>query len=250
MTNKLNRVLAIERATRETAKQKLVELDKIIKKPGLMEGFEKTYRAVREDDVRKFPPESKKVEVVAHDLFTELVKTFTQFLDLTAAKDAANCVAKGDITINGVNILSDIPVTTLLTLNSQLTEIRGFVSDAVVLDPAVTWRVDDNNKQLFRAEEVETTKTEKVQEPMVLAPATKEHPAQTQLITRDIVAGYWTTIKYSGAISLSEKKMLLDRIQQMINAVKGAIEQANMVDAPDAHIGSTIFSYLFKGMLD
>lgn len=250
MTNKLNRVLAIERAVRETAKQKLVELDKIIKKPTLTEGFEKTYRPVKDDDVRKFPPESKKVEVIAHDLFIELVKIFTQFLDLTATKDAANCVAKGDISINGVNILSDIPVTTLLTLSNQLTEIRGFVSDAVVLDPAVTWRVDDNNKQLFRAEEFETTKTEKVQEPMVLAPATKEHPAQTQLITRDIVAGYWTTIKYSGAISLSEKKMLLDRIQQMINAVKGAIEQANMVDAPDVHIGSTIFSYLFKDMLD
>jgi hypothetical protein len=34
----------------------------------------------------------------------------------------------------------------------------------------------------------------------VLYDATEHHPAQTQLISEDVIVGWWETVKHSGAI--------------------------------------------------
>ncbi len=246
MTNKLNRVLAVERATRPGVNIRLTELHKITQKSELMGGFEKTYRPAKDDDTRIFPPESKKVEINIKDVFIEVSNMITNLLDLVATKDAANCIARGDIVVDGAILLPGVPSATLLSLDKQLIELREFVYKISELDPSIVW-TQDKNDGLFKAKPFEAIKTEKVQEPVILSQATKEHPAQTQMVTKDIIVGYWTTTKHSGAISSSEKKMILGRIQQLINGVKGALEQANMTDALEQHIGATIFGYIFKG---
>ncbi|MBA3542798.1 MAG: hypothetical protein H0T79_24485, partial [Deltaproteobacteria bacterium] len=67
----------------------------------------------------------------------------------------------------------------------------------------------------------------------------------TQLITEDVVAGQWMTIKYSGAIAIPRKKQLLGRIEKLSNAVKYAREQANASEAPDKKLGKEVFDFLF-----
>jgi hypothetical protein len=84
-----------------------------------------------------------------------------------------------------------------------------------------------------------------VQRPITLYEATKEHPAQTQLITEDVIAGAWITIKYSGAIPAPRKKQLLGRIEKLSNAVKFAREQANAAEATDKKLGKEVFDFLF-----
>lgn len=86
-----------------------------------------------------------------------------------------------------------------------------------------------------------------MQKPIVLYAATPEHPAQTQLITEDVLAGYWSTVKQSGAMPATEKLALLERIDKLLRAVKDAREAANMIDevkVPD--VGAAIFNYLLK----
>ena len=59
------------------------------------------------------------------------------------------------------------------------------------LDPGSDWSVDPGTG-LYKTDNTLTQRTKKVQRPITLYEATKEHPAQTQLITEDvIVAGFY-----------------------------------------------------------
>jgi hypothetical protein len=74
----------------------------------------------------------------------EYVRLLTPALDLTAAKDWANCHAKADVVIGEDVILHDVPVTHLLFLEHQLTEILGFFGALQLTDPAEDWVWDDD----------------------------------------------------------------------------------------------------------
>lgn len=80
----------------------------------------------------------------------------------------------------------------------------------------------------------------------MLFPATEQHPAQTQLITEDVFVGTWSTIKISGAISHNDKQKLLDRVEELIIAVKSAREEANAKSFAGISLkeGSTLLDYL------
>ena len=94
---------------------------------------------------------------------------------------------------------------------------------------------------------MQTQKTKKEQRPIVLYHATEHHPAQTQLITEDVVIGHWTTTKWSGAIPRPRKRALLERIVKLEEAVKFARERANSIDATEAHAGRRILDFIFEG---
>ncbi|MBU1432165.1 hypothetical protein KKF91_16640, partial [Myxococcota bacterium] len=83
------------------------------------------------------------------------------------------------------------------------------------------------------------------QRPVVLYPATAEHPAQTQLISEDVVVGFWHTIKFTGALPLPKKQLILERIERLSKAVKFAREQANGVEVTQKKVGEALLSYLF-----
>ena len=123
-------------------------------------------------------------------------------------------------------------------------DLATFVAKMVELDPGSDWSVDPGTG-LFKTEPTATQRTRKVQRPIVLYDATEHHPAQTQLITEDVIAGQWTTVKYSGAIPAPRKKQLLGRIEKLSNAVKFAREQANAAEAPEQKLAREVFDHLF-----
>jgi hypothetical protein len=53
-----------------------------------------------------------------------------------AAKDWANCHATADVVVADETILEDGPVTYLLSLEHQLTEVLGFMRALQLTDPA------------------------------------------------------------------------------------------------------------------
>jgi hypothetical protein len=91
--------------------------------------------------------------------------------------------------------------------------------------------------------------TAKVQEPLVLYPATEQHPAQTQLITKDVVTGQWDERKFSGAATRADQEALLGRIRKLQEAVKLARETANSAEVDKQRVGSPILDYVFGGIL-
>jgi hypothetical protein len=75
----------------------------------------------------------------------EYARLLTPALDLSAAKDWAKCHATADVVVADETILEDGPVTYLLSLEHQLTEVLGFMRALQLTDPAEDWVWDEND---------------------------------------------------------------------------------------------------------
>ncbi len=241
---KLNQVLAIESNKKKHHHEEISKLHHATQKEALMNGFHRVYFP-KDENGESLPPESQKVQFKYKDAIEQVCDKLGDLIDLTATKDWSNCEAKANVMINGETFLENVPVPHLLFLEKQLDDLRTFVSKMVELDPGETWTWDANADQ-FRSDVVEQTKKEKRKKAVTLYEATKEHPAQTQLIDEEIVVGTWKKTKYSGAIPGPEKKKLLTRIQCLSDAIKFAREQANATQAVERKIGNTVLAFIFK----
>lgn len=241
---KLNQIIAIEKGVKSRVYGDISELHKMNQKPDLFTGFVKTYNR-KNEEYEDFPQEKKKVQLKAAESITRLAEKLTELLDITASKDYANCHAAANVEVNGKTLVENAPTTYILFLEKQINDIRTFIEALPVLDESEDWLKDDNSG-LYKTVATPTHKTKKTQKAIVLYEATKEHPAQTQLITEDITVGYWDTVKHSGAIPAPRKKQILERIEEFSKAVKVAREKANNTEAIKQSVGKEIFDYLFE----
>ncbi len=238
---KLNQVIAIEKSTKAKSQHDVDEVYKLAQKPSLFDGFVKTYlkKDENDDDV---PPQIQNVQASASSMLRQIADRWIPLFDVTATKDFSNCHALADIVgPGGTPIMKDVPVTYLLFLEKQLTDLYTIISKFPTLDPAERWAPDPNTGH-YITEPTLTTRTKKVQRGLVLHGPTKEHPAQTQLITEDVSVGKWQHTKFSGALPEPEKQRLLRRIEELQIAVKTAREEANMTQADEMAVGKAIFN--------
>lgn len=242
---KLNAVLAIEKGRRTELHTLITALHKATQQASLMTGHHKKFTPRREDG-EAFPDDSQIVQLTYESAIKDISTALQSLLDTVAIKDWSNCEARADVMLEGRVFLSKVPVTFLLFLEKELHDLRTFVEKMVELDPAERWSYDAGTG-LHQSEPVQTQKTKKEQRPIVLYQATEHHPAQTQLITEDVVVGHWTTIKRSGAIPRPRKKALLERIIRLEEAVKFARERANSIDAVEVNVGARLLDYIFAG---
>lgn len=240
---KLNQIIAIEKGIKSQTYAHLTDINKLVQKPDLFNGFAKNYQP-NDVDGDTLPPEKKRVQFTATETLRGAAHFMSEIISVTARKDWTNCVAKGDVKVDGVTIFAGAPVSFLLFIEKQLTDLRTLVGNLPVLDEAEEWDKDEHSG-LYRTSDIKTHRTKKTAKPIVLYQATPEHPAQTQLITEDVIVGYWVQQKLSGAIPKPEKEKLLERIEKLQQATKQAREAANMADeveVPD--VASAIFNYL------
>lgn len=243
MSQKLNQVLAVERNTKSKANSELTKLHRA-SNTDLFNGFSRKYNT-QEEGGETFPAEQKLVQFKAEETLKKIERTLSGLFDITATKDAANQSAVATVIVAGEELLTGVPATTLLFLEKQLHDLNTFVGKMPILDPQFTWKKDEA-VNLFKADSQKTTKTKKVHKPIVLHPATKEHPAQTQLVQEDVIVGHWTKELHSGAFTEERRRSVTDRIETLQKAVKYAREAANNVKAPDVFIGEKVFGYLFS----
>jgi hypothetical protein len=184
------------------------------------------------------------VQVNAEQTLRAATDTLTRLFDVTLTKDASNTEASADIVVDDVTLLADVPVTYLLFLEKQLTDVRTAVSKLPVLDPAKSWSWNEN-AGAYASAPAETVKTKKIPKNWVKAEATDKHPAQVEIFHEDIIVGTWTTTNLSGAVPGARKQELLDRATKVLEAVKFAREKANTREVTDRSAGSEIFGYIF-----
>jgi hypothetical protein len=243
---KLNQIIAIEKGTKARVQSDLSDLYKVIQKPELFNGFNKTYQPNNEDDTESLPSESKRIQYTVPEVLRSAARLQSDLMTVISRKDWTNMTATGDVVLNGKTLFSGAPVSFLLFLEKTLTDFRTFVDHLPVLDESETWKVNDNTG-FYETETIKTHRTKKVQKPIVLYDATPEHPAQTQLITEDVIVGYWQQVKKSGAVGRTEKNALLDRVESLLNAVKTAREGANLQEeAVVPNVPEAIFGYLLN----
>lgn len=243
MTTKLNQVIAIEKGVKSRVYGELTNLNKVAQKPDLFNGLARTYQS-KDDDGEKLPDERKRVQASATDLIRQFANAAAELMGVTARKDWTNCVAKADVVIDGKTIVTGAPVSYLLFLEKQLTDFHTFVGNVPVLDESESWTFDANSG-LFKSDQTSTHRTKKVARAIVLYPATEQHPAQTQLISEDVIAGFWNQVKQSGAMPKPKKLALLAKTEGLLRAIKEAREAANSADVVVTPPVS-VFDYLLE----
>jgi hypothetical protein len=240
---KLNQIVAIEKGVKSSTYSKVSEAYKKFQKPALFGGISRTYRP-KNDDGDMLPPESTRVKRRVEEMLQGISRLMTKQFDATATKDWGNCEARSDVEIDGETVLAQVPVTYLLFLEKQLTDLHTVVGKLPTLDDSEVWRYD-SAQDCWVTDPVETTRNKKMMRNHVKAEATAKHPAQVDVYTEDVVVGYWKTIKLSGALPLSRRRDLLERVEKMQEAVKFAREQANSMEVERQKVGEDFFGYLF-----
>ena len=241
---KLNQIIAIGNGEKSRAKKAMTKIYQKLDKEVLFSGISKTYEPIDEEG-EQLPKEEKFVQMTAEDSVKEVKSVLIDMFNVVATQDIANCIAKGTIEVDGKVIVSDVPVTHLLFLEKQLEDINTFVHSLPTLDPSEKWTYNDQSN-CFVSEEKKTIRTKKTPEVIVKYEATEKHPAQTELIYIDKPAGYWHTIKFSGATTKKKKDILLEKIRKLQKAIKFAREEANNSEVEKSQMGNLILDYIFE----
>lgn len=175
----------------------------------------------------------------------------TKALDVAHQVSVANTQAKADVVLeNGVTLLKSVPATSLLELEKRMNEIRELVAAIPTLDPVLGFSpATEEGIGIFVAREVVRTRTQKETIPIELSKATDKHPANVQLISKDVPIGTVKTQEWSSMLTTGEKGEMLDRVEILARAVKKARSRANELDVEVAghKIGNTLLKYVFEG---
>ncbi len=242
---RLNQIIAVVAGKKKKATDTITEAYHKIQKAPLFSGISRVYSPKDEVNGDKLPSESNLLQVKVADLISEVTASMVEMFDVVATQDSANCLAKGDVFVNGELFLSQIPVTHLLFLEKQLKDVETFIGKLPTLDPSERWD-HDKASDCYATPPSETIRTKKVQKSYIKYDATKEHPAQIGEFQEDILVGYWKTIKFSGAIPASEKNKLLERVRRLSEGVIKAREEANSMEVSEVKVGKMVFDFLFR----
>jgi hypothetical protein len=240
---KLNQIIAVEKGIKSKSYAELTEAHHNVQKQALLSGLSRVYQP-KDEEGEQLPPESTRVQLKAEEVLRQTTANLTRLFDVTATKDWANCVAKADVVVDGTAVVRDVPVSYLLFLEKQLSDLSTFVKKLPILDAAETW-THDPSTDTWKTEPVRTLRTKKVPRNHVKAEATEKHPAQVEVYHEDVAIGTWTTTKFSGALPAQRVNELLERVEKLSQAVKFAREEANTYEVADQRVGDAVFGYLF-----
>ena len=214
----------------------------------MLSGLSRTYRPKTEDGDH-LPPESTRIQLRSHEVIQAVSSLLTELFDITATKDWGNCEARADVVVDGDVLVEKAPVTYLLFLEKQLSDLKTFVEKLPALDPSENWHLDEAT-DCWATEPVETTRTKKIPRNHVKAEATEHHPAQVEVYHEDIVVGFWKLIKFSGALPARQINTISKRVEALQKAVKYAREEANSHEVERKHVGKKVLRFLFKEFID
>jgi len=184
----------------------------------------------------------------------ELVPFIAKAVDADFQIALANTVARADIIVEDYEgedetLARNVPVTALLELEKRVGEIHQLLLTIPTLDPAKGFAPDpDKGDGVYRAREVRKSRTKKTNVPLVLHAPTKEHPAQVQLVTEDVVTGHTTEQEWSGELTSADKTDLINQCERLQRAVKAARARANSAEVDTtAKIGEKLLRFIIDG---
>ena len=248
MSGQLHEVLAVLPGLKGAANKILQETLKVFSsRQQLFEGGIKTYRPTEEGGNPEQPQIHHMATTVGEKL-AHLAEIFSPFVDAAFQVDMTNRDAVATIKVDDLEI-KDVPSTFLLQLDKRLTELRGVYDALPTLDPKFKWtQAADKGKGIADAEPEISYRTSKKLRHKVLTEAVVRDgvglPAQIEKWTEDVRIGEWTSKRWSGMITVSQKYELLKRLDEIQKAVKKGISQANRVDHKKDKVASKIFAFL------
>ena len=216
------------------------------KKRHLFEEKRKTFVA-SEEGAAPVVEEQSDIQTTVPGELRWLAGLWSNALDTSYQVAAGNTRARADVVLdNGIVLLADVPATALLELEKRAGEIQELLLAVPTLDPAKGFRPDpDKGRFVFRARDIVKKRTKKVEDYVVVVPATVEHPAQVAKINKDIETGTIAEQEWSALITPARKGRLIERAEELRRAIKAALHRANAVEmATLPTCGKAIFDYV------
>lgn len=243
---KLHELLAVEPDLKGAAEKILAEtINTFSKKSGHFQAQTRRYQPF-EDGGENFPDENQEMVTTVPKKLEWTQKVVAKYLDAVAQKEVSNTTASAVVEIDGKPLIeTPLPATLLLALEGRLKQLREVYNAIPTLDPGEQWAWDDKTRT-YEAPPSKSFRTKKVMKNHVKAPATDKHPAQVEVYTEDVQVGSWTARKWSGALTPSEKADLLERVDDLIQAVKRARQRANDCEAAKVGIADALFRYIHE----
>ncbi len=245
---KLHEINALTTGRKAEAQKILTAAYQQLQKGDLFDGLSRNYQPVDEAG-EKLPPEKKLPQLSVKDTVKSFVGTNAELIDFVTTQDTGNQQASADVIVDGKVLLKQVPVTTILFLLKQVEDFRTFIGHMPTPDPADKWTYDSNLGMLATAP-TQTHRTKKQPRVLVKAQATPQHPAQTEVFQEDVLAGYWTSIKYSSRVPADVKNEQLVRVRKLRDALLVAKEVANNIEVTKRQIGNDLLGYVFGDMVE
>ncbi|MHA2279847.1 MAG: DUF7873 family protein [Promethearchaeota archaeon] len=243
---KLHQIVAVTQGKKSRATRHFTDCHRAWHKDAIS-GIQKKYTP-KEDGGDELPAESKLIHLDVPSAIRDMMLEIVDFIDVVATQETGNREAKADIEVDGKAVFKDVPVTVLLFLEKRLVDLRTYVGNLPTLPPDREWKWD-SNRNCFVTDEIKTLRTQKRPKVITKAPATVEHPAQTELFPEDVTVGTWSTTYLSSAIQVSKKAAMLRRIDALSDAVKSAREAANSIEVKQERIGERFLRDIFGDLM-
>ncbi len=249
----LHSLLAVEGDLRKVASKVQNEAVTLFtKKDDHFEGLVKVYEAFNDDDAtRTNNTDRKELVTTVADKLNYVKKAMSKGINAQISKEETNSSgnAKEVLRVGDVTF-GELSATSLLSLEKEIVNIRKMYATIPTLDPAKHWQRDEDEEGMrFKTEPQKTFRTSKDSDWVIVAPATKEFPAQVKQVTKDTTVGNYLVTYTSGKITPLMKSQLLERVDDLLLAVKSARSKANQAEVVRSYVGSSIFEYINKGLI-
>lgn len=240
----LHTIVARQRGVAARTREELARLYGLAQHPPTFLGGTKEFVSKNDEDVPNEPPETTLPSMTAQQLFRRVEKLLTESWDVMSTRDRSNMDASADIVVGGETLAENVPLSTLLSLEKQLADLRTVFTGMPVLDPAKPWTFDEA-QGFAKTPETRKARTRKIVKGAVLHEGTEKHAPQVQAYHDDEIIGHTVTVEFSGAISPQDKEDLIDRTNALIDAVKAARTVANQTEVTDFRPANRLLGYIF-----
>lgn len=246
--SKLHELLAVDANLSAQAAKLTNELKGTFEKKRHLFEEKRTTFQPKEDGSVAVTEQQSDLQTTVVDELSWISEHLAKAIDVSHQINLGNMAAQADVLLeDGSAILSGVPATTLLELEKSVKHIQDLISQVPTLDPAKGFRPDpDRGKGIYAAREVVKQRTKKVPKVIVKYDATKEHPAQTELISLDEPIGEIREQEWSALLTPADKAAMLARCEDLVRAIKKARSRANDLDVVQNgnKIGATLLRHI------
>ena len=259
---KLHEVIAVEKSLGQRALDAIAEVKARLKnKETLFLGLVKTLTMFNKNPentaeleaIEAKEREEKLVGANIPNTMNYMAILLADYYNALGRKEEGACRAVSDIVVDGVVILSNVPVGFLLAMESRFSKLRAVLEEIPVLDSGKVWELDSayGMEHIYKGALERKTRTAKIKE-VTRFEASQPGPGFFQIVqsAKDVVVGSTTKQAWSGLIPASEKAQLLDRYDAILRAIKEARQRANHVDVFEEKYGDAMMKALFGDWFD
>ena len=220
----LNQIIALEKGVKSRSYADFTAAHQQLQKAALLAGISRTYKP-KDDEGEQLPPESTRVQLRATEVLDQVKASLTRLFDVAPPRTGQRRGQgrhRGRRRHDRRGRAGDVPA-----VPGEAARRPADVRDqAAGARRGRDWSYDEATDAYATAPS-QTTRTKKVPRNHVKAEATEKHPAQVEMYFEDVLVGYWTTVKYSGALPQARVNELMARVVKLSEAVKVAREEAN-----------------------